>query len=130
MSATNMEPLSPEQMATHLRERTLDACQLARKASGIVAEGIATGVASLLDGVRQHEKELDALDREIDQGVTRIITKVSEQSARELLACMKFIISLERIGDLLLNCSNRAAAVGGKIELQDVRDLTMMASRL
>src|SRR6185312_1875367 len=97
---------------------------------GIVAEGIATGVASLLDGVREREKELDALDREIDQGVTCIITKVSEQSARELLACMKFIIGLERIGDLLLNCSNRAAAVGGRIELQDIRDLTMMASRL
>ena len=76
------------------------------------------------------EKELDALDREIDQGVTCIITKVSEQTARELLACMKFNIGLERIGDLLLNCSNRAAQVGSRIELQDIRDLTMMASRL
>jgi len=130
MSAANLEPLSPEQVTAHLRERTLEACQLARRAAGIVAEGIASGVASLLDGVRELEKELDALDREIDQGVTCIITKVSEQSARELLACLKFIIGLERIGDLLLNCSNRAAAVGGRIELQDIRDLTMMASRL
>ena len=130
MSAANLESLSPEQVAVHLQERTLEACQLARKAAGIVAEGVATGVPSLLDGVREREKELDALDHEIDQGVTCIITKVSEQSARELLACMKFIIGLERIGDLLLNCSNRAAAVGGRIELQDIRDLTMMASRL
>ena len=130
MNAANLEPLSPEQISVHLQERTLEACQLARKAAGIVAEGIATGVASLLDGVREREKELDAVDREIDQGVTAIITKVSEQTARELLACMKFNINLERIGDLLLNCSNRAAAVGGRIELQDIRDLTMMASRL
>ena len=84
----------------------------------------------MLEGVREREKELDTLDREIDQGVTCIITKVSEQSARELLACMKFNIGLERIGDLLLNCSNRAAAVGSRIDLQDIRDLTMMASRL
>ena len=127
---SNVEPSSPEQVSAHLQERTLEACQLARKAAGIVAEGIATGVASLLDGVREREKELDALDREIDQGVTNIITKVSEQTARELLACMKFNIGLERIGDLLLNCSNRAAAVGSRIDLQDIRDLTMMASRL
>jgi phosphate transport system protein len=130
MSSIPLEPSSPEQVSAHLQERTLQACQLARKAAGIVAEGIATGVASLLDGVREREKELDALDREIDQGVTSIITKVSEQTARELLACMKFNIGLERIGDLLLNCSNRAAAVGSRIELQDIRDLTMMASRL
>ena len=130
MTAANLEPISPEQVSSHLRQRTLEACQVARKAAGIVAEGIATGVPSLLDGVRQREKELDSLDREIDDGVTCIITKVSEQSARELLACMKFIIGLERIGDLLLNCSNRAAAVGSRIDLQDIRDLTMMASRL
>jgi len=70
------------------------------------------------------------LDRVIDQGVTSVITQVGPEHARELLACLKFIIDLERIGDLLLNCSNRAAAVGSRIELQDIRDLTVMASRL
>ncbi len=130
MSSANLEPTSPEQVAAHLQERTLEACRVARKAAGIVAEGIATGVPSLLDGVRDSEKELDTLDREIDQGVTCIITKVSDQEARELLACLKFNIGLERIGDLLLNCSNRAATVGSRIDLQDIRDLTMMASRL
>ena len=87
-------------------------------------------MASVLDGVRDREKELDTLDRVIDQGVTSVITQVDEAHARELLACLKFIIDLERIGDLLLNCSNRAAAVGSRIELQDIRDLTVMASRL
>ena len=124
MSSANQESSSPEQVSAHLQARTLEACQLARKAAGIVAEGIATGVASLLDGVRECERDLDALDHEIDQGVTCIITKVSEQTARELLACMKFNIGLERIGDLLLNCSNRAAAVGSRIDLEDIRDLT------
>src|SRR5271157_6664501 len=109
MSMADSEAPSPEEISAHLQEQTLQACQVARMAAGIVAEGIATGVPSLLEGVRQREKELDTLDREIDQGVTAVITKVSEEQARELLACLKFIIDLERVGDLLLNCSNRAA---------------------
>lgn len=130
MGSADLATPSPEQICAHLQEQTLQACRVARIAAGIVAEGIATGVSSLLDGVREREKELDTLDREIDQGVTAVITKVSEEHARELLACMKFIIGLERVGDLLLNCSNRAAAVGSRIDLQDIRDLTLMASRL
>ena len=130
MSSPDATAASPEDQCAHLEEQTLQACQVARMAAGIVAEGIATGVSSLLDGVRQREKELDLLDREIDQGVTSVITKVKEDRARRLLACLKFMIGLERVGDLLLNCSNRAAAVGNRIELQDIRDLTLMASRL
>ncbi len=131
MSSAESVPVpSPEAIAAHLQALTLRACQVARIAAGIVAEGIATGVPSLLEGVRQREKELDTIDREIDQGVTSVITKVSEEQARELLACLKFMIGLERVGDLLLNCSNRAAAVGSRVDLQDIRDLTLMASRL
>ncbi len=130
MSSADLLTPTPESVCAHLHEQTLQACRVARIAAGIVAEGIATGVPALLDGVRQREKELDTLDREIDQGVTSIITKVTEDHARELLACLKFIIGLERVGDLLLNCSNRAAAVGSRIDLQDIRDLTLMASRL
>ena len=124
MSSAEFIPPSPDAVCAELQEQTLQACRLARIAAGIVAEGIATGVPSLSDGVREREKELDTLDRVIDQGVTSVITKVDEEHARELLACLKFIIDLERIGDLLLNCSNRAAAVGSRIELQDIRDLT------
>jgi phosphate transport system protein len=130
MSSAELVSPSPDTICAELREQTLQACRVARIAAGIVAEGIATGVPSLSDGVRKREKELDTLDRLIDQGVASIITKVDEEHARELLACLKFIIDLERIGDLLLNCSNRAAAVGSRIELQDIRDLTVMASRL
>ena len=70
---------SPDTICAELREQTLQACRVARIAAGIVAEGIATGVPSLSDGVREREKELDTLDRLIDQGVTSIITKVDEE---------------------------------------------------
>jgi len=130
MSTADLAPPSPDALCAQLHEQTLQACRVARAAAGIVAEGIATGVGSVLEGVREREKELDTLDRVIDQGVTSIITRVNEEQARDLLACLKFIIDLERVGDLLLNCSNRAAAVGNRIDLQDIRDLTVMASRL
>src|SRR5271169_6377209 len=130
MSSADIAQPTPDAICVQLHEQTLQACRVARIAAGIVAEGIATGVPSLLDGVREREKELDTLDRVIDQGVTAVITQVSEAQARELLACLKFIIDLERVGDLLLNCSNRAATVGSRIDLQDIRDLTLMSSRL
>ena len=130
MTSADPTSPSPDEVCEYLEQQTLRACQVARMAAGTVAEGIATGVSSLLDGVRKSEKELDTLDREIDQGVTSVIIRVTEDRARRLLACLKFMIGLERVGDLLLNCSNRAASVGSRIDLQDIRDLTLMASRL
>jgi len=130
MSSAETTPPTPGAICAELHAQTLQACRVARSAAGIVAECVATGVPSLLDGIREREKELDTLDRTIDQGVTSIISQAGPEHSRELLACLKFIIDLERIGDLLLNCGNRATAVGSRIDLQDIRDLTLMASRL
>jgi len=114
----------------HLVMRTIEACRLAKEAAGAAAEGIATGSATLLNSLRQREKELDTLDMEIDAGVTAAITRVSEPEARELLACMKFMIGLERIGDLLLSFASSAQAAGARLDPQDIRDLTHMATVL
>ena len=43
---------------------------------------------------------------------------------------MKFVIALERIGDLLLSFGNRAIEVSARIQLLDAKELTLMASRL
>jgi phosphate transport system protein len=114
----------------HVRDLTVQACKVAHSAAGAVAEGIATGVTALLETVRAREIELDRLDREIDSAVTTHITGTNEESAREMLACMKLAISIERIGDLLLGFSNRAIVAASRIEMEDIRDLTLMASRL
>ena len=121
---------APDAACLHIRELTLRACTVAHSAAGAVAEGIATGVNALLETVRSREIELDRLDREIDSAVTTHIAGVSESSAREMLACMKLSISIERIGDLLLGFSNRAMVAAARCEMEDVRDLTLMASRL
>ena len=113
-----------------LVQRTIEACAVARDAASAAAEGIATGSPSLLNSLREREKELDKLDMEIDAGVTTAITHVSEGEARELLACMKFMIGLERIGDLLLSFASSAQAAGPRLDPQDTRELTRMATVL
>jgi phosphate transport system protein len=130
MSTARAESLAPEPAHHHIVRRTIEACRLAKEAAGAAAEGIATGSSSLLNSLRQRERELDTLDMEIDTAVTTAITEVEPPEARELLACMKFMISLERIGDLLLSFANSAQAAAGRIDSEDTRDLTRMATIL
>jgi phosphate transport system protein len=130
MSTATVKSPPPEPAYGHLVRLTVQACHVAKEAAGAAAEGIATGSPALLNSLRQREKELDKLDMEIDDGVTNAITQVSAPEARELLACMKFMIGLERIGDLLLSFANSAQAAGGRLDPQDVRDLIQMATVL
>jgi len=129
MSTASVKTPSPEPSHTVLVQRTVEACELAREAAAIAAEGIATGSMSRLGAIRQCEKELDAIDLEVDSGVTSTITRVPEVETRQLLACMKVMIGLERIGDLLLSFATSAQAAG-HLDSQDARDLTQMATVL
>lgn len=116
--------------SSHLVELTYHAFRVAQQAALGAAECVASPTDAILNGVREREKELDSLDRDIDDLVTSTVTSVPENEARELLACMKFAISLERIGDLLLSFSNRSVSAANHLEPQDVRDLTVMAMRV
>ena len=128
--STALKSPAPEPGYGRLVQLTVQACRVAKEAAGAAAEGIATGSTALLVSLRQREKELDTLDMEIDDGVTNAITQVSGAEARELLACMKFMIGLERIGDLLLSFASSAQAASGRLDPQDTRDLTHMATVL
>lgn len=130
MSTASVKSTVPERSYPHLVLRTIEACHVAKDAAAAAAEGIATGSSPLLNTIRIREKELDTLDQEIDAGVTASITTVTAPEARELLACMKFMIGLERIGDLLLSFASSAQAASGKLESQDTRELTHMATVL
>ena len=83
-----------------------------------------------LGNIRDFEKQLDAIDAEVDSGVTAAITQVADDEARQLLACMKVMIGLERIGDLLLSFASSAQAAGNRLDTDDARDLTQMATLL
>ncbi len=120
----------PERSYAHLVEQTIEACRVAQSAAAAAAEGIATGSTPLLNTLREREKELDKLDMEVDTGVTEAITQVSAAEAHELLACMKVMIGVERIGDLLLSFSSSAQAAAGRLDPDDTHDLTHMATVL
>ena len=124
------EPRALPIAGSHLLELTLDAFRVGHRAASAAAEGIATSSKSLFAEVRDHERELDSLDRDIDDLVTATITQVPADEARTLLACMKFGISLERIGDLLLSFANRAESVAATMGHDDLRDLMVMTSKL
>ncbi len=130
MGTARAESLCPEPAHRRIVRRTVEACLLAKEAAGAAAEGIATGSSALLNSLRVRERELDTFDMEIDSAVTTAITEVEPAEARELLACMKFMIGLERIGDLLLSFANSAQAAAGRIDSEDTRDLTHMATIL
>src|SRR6202789_3803984 len=128
MSTASVKTTSSEPSHSVLVQRTVEACELARQAAAIAAEGIATGSMSRLSDIRECEKALDAIDLEVDSGVTSTITRVPEAETRQLLACMKVMIGLERIGDLLLSFATSAQAAGARLDSQDARDLTHMAT--
>src|SRR5450432_1577006 len=130
MAATSIKNPEPALSYTHLVRNTIDACEVAKEAAGAAAEGIATGSTLLLSTIRERERTLDKMDMEVDAGVTQAITKVGDPEARELLACMKIMIGLERIGDLLLSFASSAQAASLRIDPQDTRDLTRMATVL
>lgn len=125
-----MKTPQPDSSYSNLVKRTVEACELAREAAAIAAEGIATGSMSRLNAIRQCEKDLDAIDMEVDSGVTSTITRVPESETGQLLACMKLMIGLERIGDLLLSFATSAQGAGSHIDPQDARELTQMATIL
>ena len=130
MASTDVKTISPELSYSELVRRTVEACGIAHEAAAIAAEGIATGSLSRLNAIRKCEKELDTIDVQVDTGVTATISRVPEDQTRQLLACMKVMIGLERIGDLLLSFATSAQAAGGRLDSQDVRDLTQMATVL
>ncbi|HZQ67180.1 MAG TPA: PhoU domain-containing protein [Terriglobales bacterium] len=127
MSSPNAISFS-DKASTHLVELTSRGCDVASRAAQVVADGLSNPAFDCWEEVRKFEEELDTLDRLINEEVTAGIHKVSESKTKEWLACLKFIIELERIGDLLLNVANRMETVGARLRPSDAEDLSRMAS--
>lgn len=94
------------------------------------AADLVMGAESALSRIISDERELDELDREIDERVASELANTSVEHVREKLACLKCMIDLERIGDLLLSFATRANAVRSRLDMQDSRDLSDMLSVL
>jgi phosphate transport system protein len=94
------------------------------------AADLILGAKSALERTIACERELDELDREIDERVAAEIAHASVEQVREKLACLKCMIDLERVGDLLVSFATRAEAVRARLDMQDLRDLGDMLAVL
>src|SRR6202795_5188574 len=75
-------------------------CLIARDSVFNVRDFLADGSRLAFLAIKDCEKELDEIKRKMDEHLPEAITRVSEAKSLELLACLKFITDLERIGDL------------------------------
>jgi len=117
----------------HSREMTglvEQSCLVAKDAAFNLRDFLENSSNMAFIAVKDCEKELDRMERKIDDGITVAITQVSEVEARELLACLKFIIDLERIGDLAWSVTQRLQRLAGRLLKEDRRDLIAMADVL
>jgi phosphate transport system protein len=106
------------------------ACLVAKDAASNLLDYIENSSKMALLAIRDCEKELDRMERQVDQQITGAITGVSESEARQLLACLKFIIDLERIGDLTWSVAQRLQALMARRAAEDTQDLSAMARML
>jgi len=106
------------------------ACLIAKDAAFNVQDYIENSSNIAFVAVRQCEKELDQIEREIDQLLPSAITEVSEPEARQLLACLKFITDLERIGDLLSSAANGLHELTRSLAREDAALFTQMSHTL
>ncbi|MEX0971220.1 MAG: phosphate signaling complex protein PhoU [Paracoccaceae bacterium] len=81
--------------------------ELLRKA----LEAVQNRDADLAEQVRERDKELDALELELETMATRVIAlrQPMAQDLRVLISALKIASTLERIGDLAKNIARRAA---------------------
>jgi phosphate transport system protein len=113
-----------------LTSEVVRGCLIARDAVFNVKEFLADGSRLAFLAIKDCEKELDQIERKIDEQLPEAITRVGEAQARELLACLKFITDLERIGDLAYSAVMQLQSRREKLPAADSRQLIEMASLL
>ena len=105
---------------------SLQACFIAKDAVRNLADALSNGSSMAILAVNDCEKELDEIDQYIDEHIAEAILNASALEVRELLACLKFTIDLERIGDLIHDIVVRLRARSEFVSPPDLNDLVQM----
>src|SRR5689334_2886185 len=116
--------LSAAQVREQARNLILQAAMLARDAAASLA-GSTNGASC-----EKIEQQLDEFDKELDDKLPICLSQATPEEVRDLLCCSKCMTDLERIGDLLANFCGRAAIVGPRLDEEDRRSLSEMATLL
>src|SRR5271165_3227904 len=116
--------------ADDLTRLALNACLIARDAAFNVRDLVTNSSRMAFLAIKDCEKELDLIERQIDERLPAAITRVNEARARQLLSSLKCTTDLERIGDLVMSVAMRVQARSAKMPASDVRQLVEMSSIL
>jgi len=122
-SSTEIKLGGPDDLA----RLSLKACLIARDAAYNVRDLLTNSSRMAFLAIKDCEKELDMIERQIDERLPAAITRVGEMRARVLLSSLKSTTDLERIGDLVMSVAMRVQARTTKIPPADVRHLVEMA---
>ena len=124
-------PTSRNPVRTHdLAKLSLKACLIARDAAFNLRDLLMNSSRMAFLAIKECEKELDVIEREIDERLPAAISRVGEARARQLLASLKCITDLERIGDLAMSVAHRVQARTGKLPSADAKRLSEMSVTL
>jgi phosphate transport system protein len=113
-----------------LARLALKACLIARDAAFNVRDLLTNSSRMAFLAIKDCEKELDLIERQIDERLPAAITKVNEARARQLLASLKCITDLERIGDLVMSVALRVQSRSAKWPASDTHQLVGMSVTL
>jgi len=94
------------------------------------AADLVLGASSALARIVANERELDELDREFDERVATELAHSSVDQVREKLACLKCMIDLERVGDLLVSFATRAETVHSRLDMRDLGDMLSVLAKM
>jgi phosphate transport system protein len=108
----------------------LKACLIARDAAFNVRDLLTHSSRMAFLAIKDCEKELDLIERQIDERLPEAITRVNESRARKLLSSLKSTTDLERIGDLVMSVALRVQGRSARIPTADTRQLVEMSSVL
>jgi len=121
----------PRSRTSHdLSQLALKACLIARDAAFNVRDLLTNSSRMAFLAIKDCEKELDLIERQIDEHLPAAITRVNETRARQLLSTLKSTTDLERIGDLVMSVALRVQARTTRIPVSDVRQLVEMSTVL
>ena len=110
-----------------LVQLSLRACLVARDAAFNVRDLLINRSRMAFLAIKDCEKELDLIERQIDERLPVAITRVGEARARQLLASLKNTTDLERIGDLVMSAARRMQSRNAKLPASDERQLVEMS---
>src|ERR1700757_92751 len=113
-----------------LSQLALKACLIARDAAFNVRDLLTNSSRMAFLAIKNCKKELDIIERNIDERLPAAITRVNETRARQLLSSLKSTTDLERIGDLVMSVALRFQARTAKVPASDVRQLVEMSTIL